>query len=407
MPASQAEFVEVAVICLFPCLVFGTALVQQHATALFVAGQILLWVAILAAAEVIIVLHSGFAFAVLIAMLVAVRAARVVAPVAALDMAYDAVNGLIFLVAGAAIFAFRREVLERQLKAFFAWSIPLLLVQLYGKPSWIQALRTDAHTAASGGSREEMLPSLFDSNSANLSTTQARPAGLLHANNFLSIVVLFGLAVIFRRSRVRSIQAMDVFTMAVLVLSMAKIGYLSFIVFSVIYLVRGPADTRARIGKLWLLLGVFLGTFYLLFPGIFMFDMSLNNAILNYAVRMADLQAVLTGVSMVDVVQINGVGGAQLAVVGLEAGTQSGYSVAAKYARFLVPLAMITVALFALRFRRIPRHDSELRDLSLNGVLLLFLTPLITSFAGNPFFAFSLAGLALPWVAVPSRRELE
>jgi len=402
VPPSQAALVETAVAVIFPCLVFGTAMVQQPSTVLSVAGQILLWLAILAAAEIIITLHSGTTFAVLLSFLVAFKAAQVVAGgSAAVIIGYELVNALIFAFAGAAVLAFRRDVLERQLRRFFTWSIPVMILQLYGKPDWIQALRTDSHSKG-GDVREQILPSLFESNSAGFNTIQSRPAGLLHANNFLSIVILFALAVHFRRSKGRSIDASDVVLMAVLVLSMAKIAFLSFIVFSVVYLMRGPGDTRVRVGKLLGLLGLFLLLFYIFFPGIFLYDLSPNNAILNYAIRVADLRAVLSGVSVVDVVQIKGIDGSQLAVIGLEAGTQSGYSAAARFAPFLLVVLPIIGAVYYLRYRMLPRNGGTLRDLSVNSLLVLFLSPLITSFAGNPFFSFALAGLALPWVAAKS-----
>jgi hypothetical protein len=401
LPPSHVAIVEAAVAVIFPCLIFGSSLVQQPSQVFAAVGQLLLWVAILAAAEIIVVFHPGSTFIILFSLLAMLRAAQLVLGAkSSLSMSYEVVNGLIFLIAGGAVLAFRRRVLERQLKTLFALSVPVMLLQVYGKPAWVQVLRTDAHTFGGGPvAREAMLPSLFESNSGGFNTTQARPAGLLHANNFLSIVLLFAFALHFRRSKGRALGRTDVLLMAVVVLSMAKIGFLAFIAFSLVYLVRGPLDARVRVAKMWGLLFLFLAGFYVLFPGVFLYDLSPNNALLNYAIRVADLRAAVAGASVVDVVQVQGIDGSQLAVAGLEAGTQSGYSAAARFWPYLLVIVALFGVLFYLRLRRLPAEGPDRRDLAINAVLVLLLSPLITSFAGNPFFAFALGGLALPWLA--------
>lgn len=404
IPREHSAIVEAAVAGLVPCLIFGTVLVQQEWAFAHDLGQVLLWMAILAAAEIVyVLLRAPQVLAVVGVLIVGLRAASAALGASGtITATYEMVNSLLFALAGVAVVRWRGDVLERQLRTFFIVTVPFMLAQLVGWPAWTQAWRTDAHGDES--MRRVMVRTLFEREGVEgFPSLQARPAGVLHANNFLSIVMLFAMAFLFDRSRGGKLRSVEVAFMIVLVLTMAKVLYIGFLVFTVLYLVRGPRSRRVWLGKMWGVLLLAMGTYYLLFPGVFLFDLSPNNALLNYAIRMADLRAVLGGLDFADVT-VEGFGGITLELAGIPAGSQSAIAAAARH---FVLLTMVVPVVFIAYFHALAslrRRNPELTGLAVNGAVMLGLALLITSFVGNPFFGFTASLVLLPWLVPLSGR---
>jgi len=401
LPKQHAAIADLAARVIFPSLVFGTVLVQQQSQLLLAAGQTLLWLGILAAAEVVIVVGRGVkVFALAAALVIGFRIARIyLGESPAMSFGYSSAYGVLIIVAGAAILTHRLEMLHSQARFFLLLSVPVMLLQIYGV-DWVHALRTDLH--GFGMEARTMIPTLFESN-RNLAytTIQARPAGLLHANNFLSLVLLLVMAIQFARPTDGRLARGDFPFLAVIALAMAKIVLLGFVVLTIVYAVVGPDEKRRRVLKLWGVLGCFLAIYFVLFPGLFLHNLSPSLALLNYTIRLADLRAALAGIPMINVA-LQGFGGGRLMVLDIEAGSQSGYAAIARYLPALSVILLCLLPFHFLRMRDLKRGRPELAELARNGLVVAVLAPLITSFIGNPVFALLGAPLALPWIAASS-----
>ena len=114
-------------------------------------------------------------------------------------LAYEVSSGLVFGAAGAYLFARQPRLLHRQLMWFMLLSVPLMALQLLGVGSWTQVLRNDFHLA--GESSLQQYPTLFVPLAQIVPTTlQMRPAGFMHANNYMSLFIAFALAVHYGRT---------------------------------------------------------------------------------------------------------------------------------------------------------------------------------------------------------------
>ncbi|MBA3657132.1 MAG: hypothetical protein H0W69_07260 [Gemmatimonadaceae bacterium] len=358
----------------------------------------MLWLALFAAAEIIYVLQrGGRILVVLTGLLVVFRASRLlIGDDPRFTAAYEMTNNLFFALAAAALIISKGPRLHRQIVTFLGVSIPVMIGQLIGWPDWLHAIRTDAHGEGIEGT--QMMQTLFNPDKeAGYTTIQSRPAGLLHANNFLSVVILFAMAIQFGRSRGRNLSRGDVFLVAVMVLAMAKIAYLAFIVFTVVHLIWGTSDQKALFGKRWVLALSFLTIFYFFFPGVFLYDLSPNNIYLNYAVRVADLRAAISGISDIQV-GITGIGGEQLFWQGYNAGSESGYAAIAQSLKLLAPIFLIGAVVFFRRLSVLREGSPEIVAMARNGFVILILAPLVTSFFGNPFFSFAMGPVFCPWL---------
>jgi hypothetical protein len=358
-------------------------------------------VALLAAIEVVLVLESaGAAFIIAASILIAARVARVVlGATPLLDGVYTFGSGMLFMVAGASLFARRRDVLFHDMYLFLGWSLIPMCLQLLGV-QWSQFIRTDLHGAVGG----QMLPLLFkDTTPDAISTLQARPAGFMHANNYMSIVAVVALALHFAVSRSRKLGWRDVVLVSLVTLMMAKILFLSFLLFVLFYLVIGSPDQRVRSLKMTGMLGVTLAIYYWLFPAAFLQNLSPDAALVNYAIRVADLRAALAGVQTTDLV-VQGLNGAQYSISDIDAGSQSGYSALAAYLPILGVLALAVTPLLIRATRTLKSMDADLAAIVRNGAIATVLLPLISPFYTNPFFWFAAGTMLVPWAVSRERR---
>jgi hypothetical protein len=401
LPAAHSQLHQLAIGVLFPCLVLGTALGQDRSAVyhdgvhdvMSIVGQVLLWIGLLAATEIILVVRgSGRVLLVIIAMLLGFRATGVVLGGSAEAVAgYTLANGVLYGLAAITVVIDDPERVHRQGYRFLAWSVPVMVLQLYGAPEWLQLWRTDVHNDAG------LMPTLFHTDpNEGFSTLQVRPAGFMHANNFLSIIVLFLMAFHLARLRGKRLTKPDVALITVIVLAMSKLLYASFIIFTLLYLVVGTREQRRRIMKLWGLMAVCLAVYFALFPGVFLYNLSPNLALLNLGIRVADLRAALAGAAVADV-SIQGLGGLELNRADIEAGTQSGYSSIARFLPMLVAVSVVALPLYAYKLRQLRRRRPDLAEIARNTALAFVVAPVISPFFGNPYFAYASGAMMLPW----------
>jgi hypothetical protein len=389
---------------IFPCLAIGTTLIQQRETWTQGVGQVLLWISILAALE-LVYSHPRLALMGLTALAIIVfsRALRLVTAGPIIDSTYTAGLALLYGTAGAVVVWTKPKMLNRQFAALLFLSAPLMVVQLTGGPDWdwVHMWRTDSHNASG---YELFVPILGQTNpQSGWGTFQLRPAGIIYANNFLSIVVLFGMALHLARMEGRRLAHSDRFLAAVLTLAMAKLLFLAYLVFLSGYLIFGSADRRWRMLKLTSLLTLFLALYWWLFPGAFIYNLSPTSILLNFTIRWADLLGSLTGGGVISLIaeNLNGV-----STYTILTGSESGYAKIGRRLPWLAAMALVMLPVYVGRLRTIWRHDPQLGRIVINIAVAACLAPLITWFLTGPFFLCAAGAAFLPLAALHVRNEV-
>jgi hypothetical protein len=392
LPDEHAAMVDLASKAIFPCMLLGTLLAQQPTPLVVSVGQAILWLSVAAAAEIVFVLQgAGRTVLLTLGLAVALRVVR--GGSSGATLVYELTLGWLYAAAGAAMLLHRPEVLRRQMRAFLLLSIPLMVLQIYGEPGWVYAARLAEYDAAAGALRA----TLFEPEGL-FPAIQARPSGILSSSALLSLVVTFILVLVLADRRARRLSLADGALVAVVVLASAKIVYLTFLILSVAGAMAGPGERRRHIAKLWMLLGIFLGIFYLFFPGVVTYNLSPSRALFNYAIRAADFHAALSGTPTTQVT-VQGLGGLELTSGEIPAGSQSAYSKFAWLLPFVAVIVVLLVPFYVRRMSALRAARPELAELARNGLLFLALMPLITSFVGTPLFSFGVGAAALPWLA--------
>jgi hypothetical protein len=376
--------------CLFPLFLVSYIFGQVRPTALLNAiGQISSILTILTSVTVLLTtlpnsLWPGF----FLGGILILRGARF----AAIDstflyLAYTVALAAWSSAAGALIVIRRPGLVERQFAYFWAFSAPLMLLQILGVP-WTQAWRTDMAPVALGFTQ---VPTLFvRAGEVVITTFQSRPAGVFWASNAASIVLTFGLA--FHYGRLRRpgrIDWTDVVLLAVVVLAMAKIVFVALGILWLARAVAGP-DSRRHVAVSAGLLGLMLLVYWILFPGLFAANLSWEAALYDLEIRVAEL-LVATGVPVL--VRLTTWLPADV-ILSLGVGVQSGYTAILQQARTLLPTLVVSIPYAWLAFKTLRRFDPNLKREVAAVAVAAILTPAITSPLISAIYWF-LAGAAI------------
>jgi hypothetical protein len=184
--------------------------------------------------------------------------------------------GTVFAVAGAWVYGRNPHFLHRQLTVFLALCVPIMLLQILGVSSFFMGWSTGylhdptIMDEADVGTFMEvpLYPTLFvASEDLTFSIGQARPVGLMHSSNVLSIFVAVAVALNLVLPRSARLRASDLIITAALVLTMSK---MVFVVAAVLYLgaLMFAAPRRVLALNLLGVLAAGIGLYYLLFPGL-------------------------------------------------------------------------------------------------------------------------------------------
>ncbi len=335
----------------------------------------------------------------ILGFVLALRFQRLVSPspssVATLTYAFAV--SLLFAAAGAVILARHPKLIRNQLTAFIVASGPLMLIQLSGVSAWAHVLRTDLHTYEDR--LYQMVPVLFVPPEAVVITTlQARPAGFLHANNFLSLFLAFAMALYFGRPSRGRIAFRDVMVVGVLTLAMSKTAFVVFVLMMVAMSVTGDRAQRTYALSLTGLLVVELVAYRTLFPGLFAYTASLDLALLNLELRIADILLASGNPTLTALANE----WLPLAVARLEPskiGAESAYALIAASGAAVVSIAVLT-PLYLRALRRFGRRNPDWRMAVMLSAIALGVVPAMTSFLGSTAMAFLCGFAVLPLAAV-------
>jgi hypothetical protein len=378
---------------LFPLMIVSLAFSQSPPIAIGrVIGQIASPLSIaVALATVLVALRTSAWPTGALGLLLFLRGLRFGAPESGrLDLIYTVVGAAVFSAAGALVIARRPGLLQRQFVIFCIISLPIMLLQVIGV-GWSQVLRTDIHQVALGFTQ---VPTLFVLPGQVVhNTLQFRPAGPIYANDVTSMIVAFGLGGYYGGLRRSNLSWSDAVVLGVVVMLMAKITFLVLLFLLWARTRIGPAERR----HVWASLGLFLtllAVYGVLFPGLSAYNLSPVEAWFNFQVRMVDL-LVSSGIPFLGrlahrfpylvFVKVNPMG------------NQSGYALALKQIRFLIPGLVLSAAGAWLAVRELRRLDVRQRREVLGVALAAVLVPLSSVALGHFIFWFLAGGALLPF----------
>ncbi len=376
---------------LFPSLLIsGTFNQQNWSDVLSFLGQLAFWVSIISAS---VILLSTFPkkqwLLILISCILLTKFARMfVGDVRSLVLIYSIFVGILFCFVGAVIAMEQRRLVYRQLIIILLICLPLMILQLAGVGEWTQILRGDAPADA-----KEQGPALFVSRAdLNISVLQLRPAGLIWAPDFLSIILMFVLGLHFGNTKSRKINWNDVLLCAVIVLAMAKIVFLTLIFLTLALIFFGAKQKRRRAIKIFLLFLVFMAVYAYFFPGVFAVNVNWNSFLANFEVRKIDLSAAYRGEPLEGFTFLDSEGRPH--VLNSEAGHESGYAQIAEILPYLIVFVLLFWFIYVKGLKKLNGFSPELKNKTVLMLGTMVLMPLITSFLEGAIF-WLMAGFGL------------
>jgi len=275
----------------------------------------------------------------------------------------------IYMMAGATIYGNTPKLLHKQLVVFLALCVPIMIAQILGVSQWVMVWDTSfldnslsSFTNDDVGKFKDiaLYPTLF----VNLDDFQnvigqARPAGLTHNNNVLSIFISLAIALNIAIDRLSRLTLSDMFITLAAVLSMSKLVFGTAILIYVGYIFFGSRQKKFISLKLILIFMFALVLYYLMFPGLFLSHFSVGRVMTSIMLRLVDLIGAL-GLSDI-LPSIAALG--ELYRPGAHYIIGEGYTLWATvlrspYAIYLIALIVIVLGLYYLRVRRINPRDA-------------------------------------------------
>lgn len=381
-------------VIVFPALVIGPTLLNQEGAgwASRIFGQIVMMGGTLA---VIVILLSTLGrqkwLLLCVAGLLISKAGRIAfGENSVFFPLYICFMAILFSRAGSIILFQEPRMIYRQVIIFCKLSVPLMILQVLGVGKWTQFLRNDYHSYFDEAKMQ--VATLFvDKADVIVTTFQARPAGLCHANNVLTPIIIFALGLHYGLVKTSRLTFNDVVLCIIAVLTMSKLVFLSFGVIVLWLLVVGDNSRRRKIMKVILLFCVLMATYRFFFPGLYSYNLDKELMKKNFYGRVSVL-AESFGDGMAKQIIVDAFG--ESFHLGGPEGSVSGYSVIVKELKYVIVVALLAMLFYWWGLRRLRRERPELVTVAVLFVFLCFLLPLGNWFAEGPMFWF-IAGFGL------------
>lgn len=388
----------------FPAILISATLNQQFAHSILqFFGQVLGWVALGGAVLICFKQFGDKKWPIILAaMLLASKAGRIaMGDYHLFYVLYTISMAGFFCAAGATIACKSTMLIYKQVMFFCMASIPLMLLQVVGMGEWTQYFRTDMHGFLL---TKEQVPTLFmEGGQLIVTTLQGRPAGFCFANNYLSIVLMFALSLHYGLDQDNRITAEDLSLSAIAILCMSKIVFLTFAILFLKGLFTEALKRKFKWLKVATGVAVFAFIYYIFFPGLFEYNLSIKNAHENFTIRVMDINEALGGNRLLEDVICRFGTEEPIPIFALEKGAQSGYRGITKVLPVLAGPLLFGMIMYLRKIRRMRFVDSSLTKLSVNGSLILILMPMVTSFIEGALFWF-IAGFGVFPLLVPRSR---
>ena len=400
---------------LLPLLLLNVTVANQQWTVgpVMISQVLFFWPAILCAAIIVIATWRASSLWPL-ALVGGIIAARGIGANNADDWRYYLYAGplhLLFLLAGSVIAMERRRRILRQMRFYFLLTVPFMLLQVGGAGDWTMALNTET-TAVGDRSLAEARTArrtLFAPPEVDpvIAVGQSRPSGFMHANNALSLALLFAMALHLGRVRAPRTTRTDALLLAAMVLAMAKIVVLGFLLMILWLFVWGTKPVRQRVRRMAATTVVLYALYALLFPVLFFLHFDVYHVTYSVYIRINDFLSTLDPDNPIsrwlapmfeDTPVLVAEGDEQLRL--------SGYSMitgALPYLAVAVPLLFLV---FRRALRTLRRAPTEMIRTSVLVMIVAVLFPAAVPIWRSPLYWFILGVGVMPLVWYFSRRPV-
>jgi len=315
---------------------------------------------------------------------------------------YIALNGA-FLLIGIVVALEAPTLIYRQIRFFLALCLPLMFLQIVGAGEWTQALNTEYWgSELEIGQPKAVYPMLFQSIEYvqwHYGVGQGRPAGLLHANNVLSLIVIFGFVLQLGRVQRRQVTWTDAILVGAMVMAMAKIVLaVVILLFLWMWFLRDRVCRKRATGIL-ILTFICYAIYALVFPGLFEMQLSAYKIMYSITVRVFDLLEAFTGLEDSQrAALINMMGDAQAYDYGSDddVGKLSGYAMILNYWPLLFAVGLIMTPLFFKGLSSLRARYPVIAATAFGAAVTVVLYP-----AAVPFFRAQLYWYIFGFAAIP------
>ena len=211
---------------------------------------------------------------------------------------YQASLAALFFLTGLVCYGDKPQKLRTILVVYLFISIPFLLMQITGASPLVMTWGTDyLHTPGMLSIEQvgtfpkiPVYPTfLVPQEEIVFMIGQARPSGLMAANNILSVIVCFSLFFNLQLRRKSVLNAGDLVVNFAAVLVMSKLVFVTiFIIYASGLMNKKSFIRKASVKNLSLFL-CYLGMYYLCFPGLFLSLFSIESFASSFGMRLIDI----------------------------------------------------------------------------------------------------------------------
>ena len=275
---------------------------------------------------------------------------------------YQVSLAALFFLTGLVCYGDKPQKLRTLLVAYLFINIPFLLMQITGASPLVMTWGTDYLHSANLLSIEEVgtfaeipvYPTfLVPREEVVFMIGQARPAGLMAANNILSVIVCFSLFLNLQLRRKSVLNVGDLVVNFVAVLVMSKLVFATIFIIYVSGLMNKKSFIRKASVKNLSLFFCFIGLYYLFFPGLFLNLFSIASLASSLGMRLIDI---FTSLNVAHWSNLYFFASDEYGLMNLSFGSDQELSHVSGIARtisspFVIPI-LIFIFLFIIKFRK-------------------------------------------------------
>ena len=388
VPIKSTGFQLLAEWCLIPSLILTANISSQTSWALGpIIGKALGWAAILFASVIVISAFRGKLWPpVLITLIFVAKGFQIAFYVDGLGfwyVCYIVLYGCLLCSAAAVMISCRMDLVYKQLYIICLLSTVLMFLQVAGIADWSQFAATHFDSGV------VTYPIAFFDETSFFDTTQRRPSGFMYSNQYLCIIILFGLVLHFSRKRGK--LRFGTFVMCtMLVLSMAKLVFVGFILIVIFGIISGTNYQRRLILKGFSLAVLLFCLYKVIFPGLYESNMNADQLIFSFSTRISSIlikSDALDAYNMLNDLAIatRESGDMDIKVLQLNSATDmaqeklSGYIGLIKILPYIVPSILIIMPFYLWGLRKLRAWFPDLTTLSGMSLIIVAIIPYLNT----------------------------
>jgi len=356
----------------------------------FNIGQMIGWVNGLAAAIIVIKVFRRRLWPIgLVACIILTKIVAVLFASPRNETIYNIFLNVIFCIAGAIIASSFPNLAYKQIMIVCLLNAFMMVVQVTGVGEWTQFLATHG-----GEGPKTAYSTLFVvEDNLEYSVIQGRPSGLLHANNFQSLIILFAFALHLGRKNAKFAWGNFVLC-AMAVLSMAKTVFLGVALIGLLLMIKGKRYERLLALKVFGLAIVFFCIYAMLFPGLYAVNMSVSTLSTSFFYRFNDFIEALPRESSLRKTIESYLWNTPRANYLLETEHITDYTRLIPFASFLIVLILGLTPLFVKGFYKLRARFPQEKWRTVLSLLVVIIYPGATPMLGAQIY-WLFAGFAL------------